>query len=97
GLRVRTRLDDDAELTMRHLARSQRILVAGPSLASRLAETRDIAALATMPTLGGAEESGDEVVWTLVGPGGEQRSVRHEPQLAVNDFLALREVAKAGL
>ncbi|WNG58791.1 LysR family transcriptional regulator [Archangium gephyra] len=96
ALRVRTALDTDAALILRTLARSRRILVASPSLVSRLGELRDVARLASWPTLGTSEDAGQEV-WELVGPGEQTVSVRHEPRLACGDFGALREAASAGL
>ena len=96
ALRVRTTLDTDAELTMRTLAKSRRILIASPSLAARLGDTRDVAQLASWPTLSTSEEPGQEV-WELVGPEARTVSVRHEPRLTCGDFGALREAALAGL
>lgn len=94
ALRVRITIDTDAALTLRTLAKSLRILVASPGLASRLGD--DIAALASAPTLSVSEQPGD-VLWELVGPDGQSRSVRHEPRLSCNDFAGLRQAAAAGL
>lgn len=96
ALRVRDTLDSDAALTMRTLAKSRRILVAGPGLAQRLSGMTDIARLADAPTLSMSDEGG-ETVWPLAGPGGESREIRHLPLLGINDFSALREAAAANL
>jgi DNA-binding transcriptional LysR family regulator len=96
ALRVRTTIDTDAALTMRTLARSQRILVTSPALASRVGDMHDIAALASIATLGSTEQAG-EIVWDFVGSDGQARSVRHEPRFSCDDFVALREAAEAGL
>jgi DNA-binding transcriptional LysR family regulator len=96
ALRVRITLETDAALTMRTLAKSRRILLASPAFANAMADTTDIAALASLPTLSSAERSGT-VSWELEGPGGEVRTISHEPRIACGDFIALREAALAGL
>lgn len=94
ALRVRTRIEGDAALTMRTLAHSRRILIASPALANRLAG-RGIDALGDMPTLSSSGDEG-EVVWRLEGPEG-MRDVRHVPRLSCGDFGAIRSAALAGL
>jgi DNA-binding transcriptional LysR family regulator len=95
ALRVRTELMTDAALTMRTIGRSHRLLVAAPAFASRCAGG-DIADLGGLPTLSATDEAG-ELEWELFGPGGEVRSVRHEPRMTCTDLIALREAAVAGL
>lgn len=95
ALRVRTRLDSDAALTMRTLAHSRRILIASPSLANRVAG-RGIEVLDALPTLSSSGEEG-EVLWRLEGPDGAMRDVRHIPRLSCGDFGAVRAAAVAGL
>ncbi|AKJ04792.1 DNA-binding transcriptional LysR family regulator [Archangium gephyra] len=95
ALRVRTTLDSDAALILRTLGRSRRILVAGATLVPRLGDIRDVARLASWPTLSASEEAGQDV-WELVGPEERTVSVRHEPRLMCGDFGALREAALAG-
>jgi DNA-binding transcriptional LysR family regulator len=94
ALRVRTRLDSDAALTMRTLAHSRRILIASPALANRLAG-RGIEALSDVPSLSSSGDDG-EVLWRLEGPGGTHE-VRHVPRLSCGDFGAVRQAALAGL
>jgi DNA-binding transcriptional LysR family regulator len=96
ALRVRTTLDTDAELTLRTLAKSRRILVASPALASRLGDTKEVERLASLPTLSPAEQAGQDV-WELVGPEQRTSTLRHEPRMTCGDFGALREAAIAGL
>lgn len=95
ALRVRTRLDTDAALTMRTLTKSRRILLASPALANQLAG-KDIAGLAGVPTLSSSGEDG-EVTWTLEGAAGETRDIVHLPRLSCGDFSAIRSAAVAGL
>jgi len=95
ALRVRVDLVTDASLTMRTLGHSRRILVASPALLDRL-QSGDIAALATLPTLGSSDEPG-EIVWNLVGPDLVSFEHKHEPRFTCGDFAALRDAAAAGL
>ncbi len=95
ALRVRVDLAADASLTMRTLARSRRILVAGPALAKAV-EGAQVSELAGLPTLSSADEPG-EIVWDLYGPGGARFSMRREPRRTCEDFTALCEAAAADL
>lgn len=95
ALRVRVKLDTDAELTMRTLARSRRVLLASPILANAI-PTQKITALGDLPTLASSDE-GEEITWTLVGPQGQMHVHRHAPRLGCGDFTAVREAAIAGL
>ncbi|WP_245296945.1 MULTISPECIES: LysR family transcriptional regulator [Rhodomicrobium] len=96
ALRVRLKLDTDAALTMRTLAKSRRILLASPAVANALPESGDIAALAALPTLSTSDSLGP-AIWRLEGADGEIRSVTHEPRFSCADFTSLREAAIAGL
>ncbi|WP_437562804.1 LysR family transcriptional regulator [Sorangium sp. So ce542] len=96
ALRVRTKLDTDATLTRKTLAKSRRLLVASPALARRLGGAPEIAALASVPTLSQSEQAGGDA-WELVGPDGQTHVVHHAPRLSCGDFAALREAAIAGL
>lgn len=95
ALRVRIKLDTDAALTMRTLARSRRILLASPALANVI-KSADIALLANVPTLNSSDESG-EIAWTLEGPNGQVHTHTHTSRLGCSDFAAIRDAAIAGL
>ncbi|MEJ1960061.1 MAG: LysR family transcriptional regulator [Gammaproteobacteria bacterium] len=95
ALRVRVKLDTDAALTMRTLARSRRILLASPALAN-LIQSHDIASLAAWPTLSSSDDR-DEVTWNLEGPNDQTHAQVHTPRLGCSDFAAVREAAIAGL
>jgi DNA-binding transcriptional LysR family regulator len=95
AIRVRAALVTDADLTMRTLGRSSRILVAAPAFVASCA-SGDAAALSDLPTLATTDQMG-EIVWEFIGPEGEPRSIRHEPRMTCVDFLALRDAAVAGL
>jgi len=95
AIRVRAALVADADLTMRTLGRSSRILVAAPAFVASCA-SGDVAVLSDLPTLATTDQMG-EIVWEFIGPEGEPRSIRHEPRMTCVDFLALRDAAVAGL
>jgi DNA-binding transcriptional LysR family regulator len=94
ALRVRTRIESDASLTMRTLARSRRILVASPKLANSVGPR--ILDLKGAPTLSSTELTGP-VSWDLVGPNGAAFVLEHEPRLRCEEFGALRSAAAAGI
>jgi len=85
-------LAGDAELTMRTLGVSTRILVASPQLANRL---HDLTQLSSLPTL--ATTNDDDVVeWYLETDDGRSQVIQHEPRMACGDFAVVRDAAIAG-
>jgi DNA-binding transcriptional LysR family regulator len=96
ALRVRRRLDTDAQLTMRAFGQSTTVLCASPGLIERLGLPLSIAALRGYPTIAHDEALG-ESVWHLAGPDGQEEILTHQPRLACLDFNILVEAAIAGL
>lgn len=95
ALRVRTRLDTEADFQMKALGRSRHLLVASAALLDRVGRPAAPADLARLPTIGWNERLGGDV-WTLHGPHGATASVAHEPRLDCGDFTVLLEAALAG-
>ncbi|MBC2777985.1 LysR substrate-binding domain-containing protein [Parasphingopyxis marina] len=93
ALRVRVALTSDAELTMRSLGSSTRILIANPAMAHRL---RDPDQLAQLPTLA-TDDADAETEWHLETEAGQTHTLRHEARLGCGDMAAVREAAIAGL
>jgi DNA-binding transcriptional LysR family regulator len=93
ALRVRVALTSDAELTMRSLGSSTRILVACPALANRVREIDDLAHLPTLAT----SDADSETEWALERADGREARHRHEARLGCEDMTAVREAATAGL
>lgn len=93
ALRVRVDLTADAELTIRSLGQSVRILVASPQLASRVASVEQ---LATLPALSTNDER-DVVDWELEQADGRRQTVRVEPRIGCTDMDQLLAAAMAGL
>lgn len=94
AIRVRTKLDGSTALKMRSLGISRKILVTDPGTARTLGG--DLQQLANLPTLNTSEEPG-EMEWTLIGPGGLAKRIRHEPRMRCSDFSAIREAAVTGV
>lgn len=96
ALRIRRRLDTDAQLTMRAFGESITLLCASPALIDRLGLPASVEDLRGYPTIDHDENPG-ESVWHLAGPGGREEMFSHQPRLACLDFNILVEAAVAGL
>ena len=93
ALRVRVALTSDAELTMRSLGSSTRILVASPVVANYVRKPDDLAQLPTLAT----DDSDTESEWTLETTDGEKMTHRHGARLGCGDMTAVRDAAVSGL
>lgn len=93
ALRVRVVLASDAELTMRSLGSSTRILVASPALASSVRKPDDLAKMSMLAT----NDSDAEAEWGLETADGQEMTHRQEARLGCADMTAVREAAIAGL
>ena len=82
--------------TSRIIGRSASVLVASPTFLAAHATPATPAELAALPTVTQSERIGREQ-WMLVGPGGEEATVAHEPRLASGEFAVLREAALGGV
>jgi len=95
AIRVREKLDTDADLQVKIIGRASSFLVAAPGLLDvhgRPAEPSDIVLL---PTLSQTERPGLDR-WTLVDEMGAEAVAVHEPRLSASEFSILREAAIAG-
>ncbi|MET3713747.1 DNA-binding transcriptional LysR family regulator [Sphingomonas trueperi] len=92
ALRVRTELTTDAELTVRSLGRSIRILVASPHFASEVVSVEQLATVQTLST----NDAHDVVDWDLSTDDGQQQTVRIEPRLGCADMDQLLVAAIVG-
>jgi DNA-binding transcriptional LysR family regulator len=96
AIRVRERLDTDAELQMKVIGRTVSRLVAAPSLLKRLGEPSSLDDLKRFPTLAFTDLPGTDR-WILIGPGGDEDVFAHEPRLSATDFGILHQAALDGL
>jgi len=96
AIRVRKKLDTDAELQVRIISRSSSRLVASPAFLERHGRPTTPADIAALPTLSQTERPGIDR-WALVDETGAEEVVVHEPRLAATEFSILRQAAIDGL
>ena len=84
AIRVRERLDTDADLQVKRIGVSRRILVASPSLLAAAGVPMLPADLAKFPILHQDEQSGG--TWDLTTESGETCSIPVEPRLVSGSF-----------
>lgn len=96
ALRVRTRLDSDAEFIVREFGSSAELLVASPAYLNRKPMIRSPRDLIEQDTLiNSADES--QHSWELHGPGGEIERIQLKPVVAGSDFSMLMRLAENGM
>ncbi|CAP40999.1 LysR family transcriptional regulator [Bordetella petrii] len=95
ALRVRTRLDTDAELVVKHLGMASSSIVASPAYLQRHGTPQTPQDLAAHTTLSFSEPQ-SEVRWPLRNRQDEELVVTLRPQLCCNDFIVLTEAAVRG-
>lgn len=96
AVRVRERLDTDADLQVKQLGHSVSMLVVSPGFVDAHGAPASPQEIAAFPTLAHTDRSGPDR-WTLVNAAGEEVVVTHEPRLTASAFPILREAASAGI
>jgi DNA-binding transcriptional LysR family regulator len=96
AIRVRDKLDTDAELQVKIVGRSSRKLVASPALLAKYGEPTTPAGVAALPTLSPTERPGIDR-WIVVDAAGNEEAIIHEPRLSASEFAILRQAAIEGL
>jgi len=96
AIRVREKLDTDADLQLKIIGTSQSYLVAAPGLLEACGRPQALADLALLPTLGHTERPGLDQ-WLLLHQDGRRESVAHEPRVSTIDFSVLLQAALDGL
>jgi DNA-binding transcriptional LysR family regulator len=94
AIRVRERLDTDADLQVKRIGVHRRILVASPNLLAKGNAPMSPADLANFPILHQEEQGGGS--WTLTAENGDVSSVTVEPRLATGSFEILLAAACQG-
>jgi DNA-binding transcriptional LysR family regulator len=95
AIRVRERLDTDADLQLKRIGASRRILVAAPRLLDKMGRPTAPGDLAGFPILHQQEQPGPSV-WTLTNHSGQQETVDLKPRLLTGDFATLIDAAREG-
>ena len=96
AIRVRERLDTDADLQVKIIGRTGSMLVASPAFLDAHRRPPTPADIAGLPTLSQTERPGVDR-WTLVDGDDKEAVVAHEPRLAATEFAILRQAAIEGL
>jgi DNA-binding transcriptional LysR family regulator len=96
AVRVRERLDTDADLQMRRIGASRRIIAASPGFVRDHGEPRTPRDLAGLPLLDVNEAVGQSV-WRLSAVGADNCLMEFDARLAVGDFDILLAATRAGL
>jgi len=96
AIRVREKLDTDADLQLKILGSSSSYLVATPTLLDALGRPHALGDLGHFPTLGHTERPGIDH-WLLLHEDGRRESVPHEPRVSTVDFSILLQAALDGL
>jgi len=96
AVRVRERLDTDADLQMRRIGVSHRIIVAHPKLVEIHGAPEGPHDLPRLPLLDNSEWIGPSV-WRLTDGRTGETAIEFEPRLAAGDLDTLAAIAEAGL
>lgn len=94
AIRVRERLDTDADLQVKRIGISRRILVASPRLLADKGEPATPAELPAFPILHQEQQGAN--IWSLTTENGDTSSVAIEPRLATGSFDVLIAAACQG-
>lgn len=96
AIRVRDRLDTDADLQVRVVSRVSSLLTASPGFIADRGAPQRPEDLAGYPTLSHTDRTGLDR-WVLVNAAGEEVEATHEPRLSSSTFPILREAACDGI
>jgi DNA-binding transcriptional LysR family regulator len=96
AIRIRERLDTDADVQLKKIGTSKRILVCAPQLLAGAASLSAPADLKRFPLLHQQEQPGPSV-WTLTSRAGQKETIDFQARLATGDFGLLVAAACAGV
>jgi DNA-binding transcriptional LysR family regulator len=95
AVRVRESLDTDADLQLKIIGRTMRILVASPAFLARHPTPTTPDDIAALPTLSLTERPGLDR-WVLFDADRNEAVVVHEPRLAASEHATLQRLATDG-
>jgi DNA-binding transcriptional LysR family regulator len=96
AIRVRERLDTDADLQVRIVSRAGTMLAASPEFLGRMGAPETPQDIPAFPTLSHTDRPGLDR-WMLINAADEEVEVAHEPKLSASTFPILRAAAIEGL
>ncbi|MEP7186514.1 MAG: LysR substrate-binding domain-containing protein [Rhodanobacter sp.] len=96
AIRVRNKLDTDANLVIRTFGQSRTKLVASPKLLNAEGRPTQPDELARLPALSMREHEGPQL-WELIDAEGKQTNVEVKARLISGDFAILLESARRGM
>lgn len=96
AIRVRSKLDTDANLVVRSFGQATTTLVASPGLLDAIGRPTTPDELAKLPALSMREHEGAQT-WELIDAKGSQVNVEVQARLITGDFAVLLESARRGL
>ena len=96
AIRVRSKLDTDANMIVRSFSQSRVLPVASPSLLKIHGHPKHPEDLARLPALSMQEHEGAQI-WELIDANGERVSVEVQARLITGDFAMLFEAARRGM
>ena len=95
AVRVRFKLDTDADLVVRTFGHSHSLLVASPAYLEKHGRPQQPEDLAKFDTISIAELESQS--WELTGPDGRKYQFEHQPRLMCGDFPLVRAATEQGL
>jgi DNA-binding transcriptional LysR family regulator len=95
AIRVRDRLDTDADLQVRVISHTSAVLVASAEFVARHGQPQAPDDIPGFPTLSLTDRPGIDR-WTLTNSAGETVEIAHEPRLSASAFPIIRDAAAAG-
>jgi DNA-binding transcriptional LysR family regulator len=96
AIRIRERLDTDADVQLKRIGTSRRILVCAPQLLAEVGRPSAPGDLKRFPLLHQQEQPGSSV-WTLTNRAGQKETIEFQARLATGDFGLLVTAACAGV
>jgi DNA-binding transcriptional LysR family regulator len=96
AIRIRERLDSDADLQVKIVGRTHAILVASPAFVAAQGQPATPSEIAHFQTVGLTDRAAPDR-WRLSNDAGDEVEVAHEPRLASSSFTILRQAALDGV
>ncbi|MDO9359832.1 MAG: LysR substrate-binding domain-containing protein [Polaromonas sp.] len=95
ALRVRQTLDDSGSLVVKNLGAGGGELLANPALLARQGHPRTPEDLMRLDTVAMSWTDG-RAAWSLIGPGGQEFVLHHQPRYVADDLQTLKLAVLAG-